>query len=108
MHCKVEISKKDLPFDEYLATLVGKASGDGYLYYHNENLPDGAKDGSYRYSGNEPNNYVCLGTKISLERCDDNKNLYRIIGIIPVKVGSQTQNLIKLIKSEYVTKEELG
>ncbi len=111
--CKVEIPKKSIPFMDYLTPLVGKTSGDGNLYYHDASLADGVGDKSYRYAGNEPNNYVCLGTKTTSGGCNDNKNLYRIIGVIPVKVvidenHIEEQNLIKLIKSEYITKEELG
>ncbi len=101
-----------IPLNEYILSLVG-TSGEGELLYHDldNKLAGGygAADGSYRYSGNEPNNYVCLGTKTDSGGCDDNKNLYRIIGVIPVKVeGGTTQNLVKLIKSEYITKDELG
>lgn len=56
---------------------------DESIYYHDENLPDGANDNSYRYSGANPNNYVCFGSNEDICPAD---NLYRIIGIFDGKV----------------------
>ena len=56
-----------------------------------------AEDYSYRYSGANPNNYVCFGSN---EGTCSNDNLYRIIGIFDGKV--------KLIKSDYTTSAMLG
>ena len=84
------------------------------LYYHDENLEDGAEDGSYRYAGSNPNNYVCFGSDAS--NCPTS-NLYRIIGFIPVDVvtdsttnpeTTERQVLYKLIKNDYATSSELG
>ena len=61
------------------------------IFYHNVNLPDGAKDNSYRYYGSDPNNYVCFGS--TSNTCPSN-NLYRIIGVF--------NNEIKLIKNESI------
>ena len=58
------------------------------LYYHDEDLANGAADNSYRYSGANPNNYVCFGSD---EATCPTDNLYRIIGVF----GNQ----VKLIKS---------
>ena len=58
------------------------------IYYHNSNLANGAEDNSYRYSGANPNNYVCFGTDEQV--CSDN-NLFRIIGVF--------NGQVKLIKS---------
>ena len=58
------------------------------IFYHNVNLPDGAKDNSYRYYGSDPSNYVCFGSTAST--CP-NDNLYRIIGVF--------NNEVKLIKN---------
>ena len=84
------------------------------LYYHDENLEDGAEDGSYRYAGSNPNNYVCFGSNSSTCPAE---NLYRIIGFMPVEVvtdstttpvTTETQILYKLIKNTSATSEELN
>ena len=67
--------------------------GENNLYLHDglgnyENADQEADDYSYRYSGEDPNNYVCFGSDVT--PCP-NDNLYRIIGIF----GDQ----VKLIKS---------
>ena len=67
--------------------------GDNGLYYHDgigsyTNADQEAGDNSYRYSGANPNNYVCFGTdEVS---CPED-NLYRIIGVF--------NNQVKLIKA---------
>ena len=61
---------------------------DNGLYYHDADLTNGAEDNSYRYSGANPNNYVCFGSNASTCPSD---NLYRIIGVF----GDE----VKLIKS---------
>ena len=73
---------------------LGAALG---LYYHDANLTNGAGDNSYRYSGANPNNYVCFGSNESTCPTD---NLYRIIGVFG--------NNVKLIKYDYGTTDELG
>ena len=67
------------------------------LYIHDSSLTNGANDNSYRYSGANPNNYVCFGSTTSPCPTD---NLYRIIGVFGDKV--------KLIKSDYATSALLG
>ena len=62
--------------------------GENDLYYHDADLENGAGDNSYRYSGANPNNYVCFGSDASTCPSD---NLYRIIGVF----GDE----VKLIKS---------
>ncbi len=71
------------------------AGGEGYggLYLHDglgtyENYDQEAGDNSYRYSGANPNNYVCFGSTAAT--CPDD-NLYRIIGVF--------DNQVKLIKN---------
>ena len=56
-----------------------------------------AEDRSYRYSGANPNNYVCFGS--DEETCPTD-NLYRIIGVFDGKV--------KLIKADYAGSDLLG
>ncbi len=65
-------------------------AGDGAdsIYYHDADLANGAGDNSYRYSGANPNNYVCFGS--DEETCLTD-NLYRIIGVF--------NGQVKLIKA---------
>ena len=80
-------------------------AGDGAdsIYYHDADLANGAGDNSYRYSGANPNNYVCFG---STENPCPEENLYRIIGAFDDDKDSNYQ--IKLIKSDYTTSAMLG
>ena len=71
--------------------------GENGLYYHDADLANGAQDNSYRYSGANPNNYVCFGSN---EGTCPTENLYRIIGVFDGKV--------KLIKADYTTSDMLG
>ena len=59
-----------------------------------------AEDKSYRYSGEDPNNYVCFGTDETSETSCPSDNLYRIIGVF--------NGQVKLIKADYATVDELG
>ena len=83
-------------------------SYDTALYYHDANLENGAGDNSYRFAGasSEVNNYVCFGSTTTPCPTD---NLYRIIGVFDNKVGeNQTEQRVKLIKSDYATSVLLG
>ena len=74
--------------------------GDNGLYYHDGEDSYGsleAGDNSYRYSGADPNNYVCFASDAAT--CP-NDNLYRIIGVF----GNQ----VKLIKHDYANRTMLG
>ena len=66
-------------------------------------FPEEAGDNSYRYSGANPNNYVCFG---STESPCPEENLYRIIGAFDDDKDGNYQ--IKLIKADYVTSAMLG
>ena len=62
---------------------VYSVDGVNGIYYHDgvgtyTNADQEAGDNSYRYSGANPNNYICFGTDV--ETCPS-ENLYRIIGI---------------------------
>src|SRR5699024_4193018 len=70
-------------------TLYTGVDGDNGLYYHDADLANGAQDNSYRYSGANPNNYVCFGATGA--DCQDANNQYRIIGVF--------NNQVKLIKA---------
>ena len=87
----------------HIAKLYTGTQGENNVYYHNGTITsdDGtvidANDSSYRYSGSNPDNYVCFGSDASSCPTD---NLYRIIGVIDGKV--------KLIKYDYATSSLLG
>ena len=73
---------------DYIINEVYTTDGDNGLYYHDADLANGAGDNSYRFSGANPNNYVCFGTdEVS---CPED-NLYRIIGVF--------NGQVKLIKA---------
>ena len=77
-------------FAEYITTQVYTGTdGENGLYYHDADLANGAGDNSYRYSGANPNNYVCFGATGA--DCQDANNQYRIIGVF--------NNQVKLIKA---------
>ncbi len=87
---------------------------NGYIYYHDDTLENGAGDYSYRYAGANPNNYICFGSDAATCPAE---NIYRIIGLMPVDVvtdGTTTpvtterQMLYKIIKNDYATSTELG
>ena len=76
--------------------------GENGLYYHDgvgnyTNADQEAGDNSYRFSGADPNNYVCFGSDATSCPAD---NLYRIIGVF----GNQ----VKLIKHDYAGESTLG
>ena len=77
-------------FAEYITqTLYTGTDGENDLYYHDADLANGAQDNSYRYSGANPNNYVCFGATGA--DCQNSENQYRIIGVF--------NNQVKLIKA---------
>ncbi len=83
-----------------LNTLAG--DGTAGIYYHDEvgtyiNADQEAGDNSYRYSGANPDNYICFGSN---EMPCPNDNLYRIIGVF--------NGQIKLIKYDYAGTNLLG
>ena len=88
------------------AVLLNTTSKDSKytgLYHHDADLANGAGDNSYRYSGANPNNYVCFG---STDSPCPTENLYRIIGIFADDKDTNYQ--VKLIKADYVTSSMLG
>ena len=92
---------------EYITNLYTE-DGENGLYYHDgvgsyTNADQEAGDNSYRFSGANPNNYVCFG---STESPCPEENLYRIIGTFDDDKDSNYQ--IKLIKSDYTTSAMLG
>ena len=99
MSAKVMIQKEEekVFLADYVKSLYTGTQGENSIYYHDSSLTNGAGDSSYRYSGANPNNYVCFGSNESTCPTD---NLYRIIGVFGDKV--------KLIKYDYGTTDELG
>ncbi len=82
--------------------------GENGLYYHDgvgtyTNADQEAGDNSYRYSGANPNNYVCFGSDAAT--CPD-EYLYRIIGVFDE--DSDGEYNVKLIKADYTTSAMLG
>ena len=95
-------------FSNCIKENVYTADGENGLYYHDgtgtyTNASEEAGDNSYRYSGTNPNNYVCFGSD---ETTCPNDNLYRIIGLFDDDEDG-TYN-IKMIKYDYTTSEMLG
>ena len=88
-------------FAEYIKILYTNDGVNG-LYFHDgigtyTNAGQEAGDNSYRYSGANPNNYVCFGSDAAICPSD---NLYRIVGVFDDKV--------KLIKNDYTISSLLG
>lgn len=86
--------------------IVAMDGKDDTLYHHTSELANGAGDNSYRYAGANPNNFVCFGSNASPCPTD---NLYRIIGVFGDNYHGVTgKQLVKLIKYDYMTTDELG
>ena len=97
-----------MTFAECIKEVAYTADGEGGLYYHDgvgsyTNANQEAEDNSYRYSGADPNNYVCFGS--DAETCPD-EYLYRIIGVFDD--DSDGEYNVKLIKADYITSAMLG
>ena len=74
---------------DYVISQYTGTDGENGLYYHDADLANGAQDNSYRYSGANPNNYICFGATGA--DCQNSENQYRIIGVF--------NNQVKLIKA---------
>ncbi len=95
-------------FASYIINEVYTADGENGLYYHDgvgdyTNADQEAGDNSYRYSGANPNNYVCFGS--DADTCPD-EYLYRIIGVFDEDNDGEYN--VKLIKADYTTSAMLG
>ena len=91
--CYVYFDKSNTLANYIINNVYTGTDGENELYYHDgvgsySNADQEAGDYSYRYSGANPNNYVCFGS--DEEVCPDD-NLYRIIGVF--------DNEVKLIKN---------
>ena len=93
--CYIYFDKELVNFAIYIINNVYTGTdGDNGLYYHDgigtyTNADQEAGDNSYRYSGANPNNYVCFGATGA--DCQNSENQYRIIGVF--------NNQVKLIKA---------
>ena len=95
--CYVYFDVIQVLFADYVKSLYTGTQGENGIYYHDATLTNGAGDNSYRYSGADPNNYVCFGTNTTPCPTD---NLYRMIGVF----GDQ----VKLVKYDYANSNLLG
>lgn len=102
---KEELKDEPMTAQEFISAKYSK-QGDGGLYYHNREIISedstvlDAEDKSYRYSGKNPNNYVCFGSDAS--ECPSD-NLYRIIGLFNIaSEGQPTEYQYKLIKNSSI------
>lgn len=96
--CYVYFDKEPLTLANYIINSVYIEDGINDLYYHDGqgsyvNFDQEAGDNSYRYAGENPNNYVCYGSDEAV--CTED-NLYRIIGVF--------DNQIKIIKNTSIGK----
>ena len=102
--CYIYFDKKKnaVYFADYIKNTVYTGDGNNGLYYHDgvgnyTNAAQEAGDNSYRFSGANPNNYVCFGSDASV--CPY-ENIYRIIGVF--------DDNVKLITYDYATSIMLG
>lgn len=101
--CYVYFDKEPNTLASYIINNVYTGTdGENGLYYHDgfgtyTNADQEAGDYSYRYSGANPNNFVCFGSDEVTCPVD---NLYRIIGVF--------NNQVKLIKSNFANSDLLG
>ena len=100
MDAEIIIQQEEmLTLADYITGLY-TTDGENDLYYHDGVGTYGtleAGDNSYRYTGANPNNYVCFGSDAASCPSD---NLYRIIGVF----GDE----VKLIKADYAQTNLLG
>lgn len=89
---------KIMPLSDYVISLYNGTQGNNGIYYHTSSLANSAADNSYRYSGANPNNYVCFGSEVATCPAD---NLYRIVGVFDSSNhGVSGEKLVKLIKND--------
>ena len=106
--CYIYFDIANQTFADYIINEVYNEDGVNGLYFHDgvgtyTNANQEAGDNSYRYSGANPNNYVCFGSDAAT--CP-NDNLYRIIGLFDDD-QDEIYN-IKLIKYDYANSNLLG
>ena len=83
---------------ELITSKYTGTQGENGIYYHGGRLTNSALDNSYRYSGLNPDNYICFGSEEPT--CPAN-NLYRIIGVFEENNhGVSGKKLVKIIKND--------
>ena len=92
-----ETTEKVFLLSDWIISQYGGTQGNNGIYYHTSNLANSAGDNSYRYSGANPNNYICFGSDTTACPSD---NLYRIIGVFNSKV--------KIMKYDYPNVNQTG
>lgn len=96
--CFIYFDKDPITLTSYIMnTVFTGTDGENGLYLHDgsgtyNNADQEAGDNSYRYSGANPNNYVCFGSDEAI--CPED-NLYRIIGVF----NNNNNYSVKLIKN---------
>ncbi len=91
--CRAYFDNVD-PFSEYILENYDESAG---LIQHTSDITTSAGDNNYRFSGNNPNNWVCFGSDAS--SCPK-ENLFRVVGIY--------DGYVKLIKAHPVDKNKDG
>ena len=72
-----------------------------YLINKNEMWQSGFEGDGYRYTGTNPNNFVCFGTTDKSDCiANQDKYMYRVIGVFS---DSNKKNHVKLIKHSYLS-----
>lgn len=92
-------------FNEFI---IAKSKGNEEIEeFHHEETEQTPALTDYRYTGANPNNYVCFGSE---ETTCPEENLYRIIGVIPTQSegSGEYENRVKLIKNDFYIEEESG
>ena len=108
------------PYGETEATVKGKAQaggnfataliglteqGDTTFFKHDGSISGDAGDNNYRFSGPDPNNYVCFGTT-TCSGTSNYDNLFRVLGVYDDD-NDGTYN-VKLISADYASTNMLG
>ncbi len=103
---KIVVTAKQSHIVRLVDYVMSETSKDFEKFEHPETYQTPALT-DYRYTGSNPNNYVCFGSEESV--CPED-NLYRIIGVIPTQseIGGEYENRVKLIKNDYYTENESG
>ena len=87
-----------LPADEYIKTIATVESGDGLYTVSHEDLEELGQEWNkteYRFGGVDPVNYVSF-----------NNELWRIIGLVNVKVGDNVEQRVKIVRTDGVKEQK--
>ncbi len=97
----IDARQNQIAVEKFVDYILSDTSKDFEVFTHEATSQTPALT-DYRYTGSNPNNYVCFGSEE--ETCPED-NLYRIIGVIPTQseVDGEYENRVKLIKNSYFT-----